>query len=332
MQYDNLDLAVNRQNILNNPLAIEKAQTQLNLSQTYFTNQQIADFFNVSMPTIERTITENRTELERNDFVVLRGKKLSEFADLHPDFFATIKNDGRKTTNLAVSTVRTVLNFSMLLKTSERAQEIRSKMLDIVIEVLQEKTKGNTKYINQRDTSYLEQSFREATERKEFTGALNKYVNMNAYKYAYFTDEIYKVIFKEKSKEYKALLKLNKDENLRDTLYSEVLVLIASFEAGLAYEIELKYNELERQLDRKEVDIILERFAAHPLQKPLIDDARTKMASRDLSFRDIIHQGISEYINPLNQAEFEKFLGEHSKSLQEQVNDTIDVFKRLKDK
>ena len=39
----------------------------------------------------------------------------------------------------------------MLLKTSSVAQELRSKILDVTVEVLQEKTKGNVKYINQRD-------------------------------------------------------------------------------------------------------------------------------------------------------------------------------------
>ncbi|MBF7056577.1 DNA-binding protein [Weissella confusa] len=329
---NDFDQAINRQNILNNTVAVAAIKNSYSMSNDYFTNQQVADFFSVSLPTIERTIAENREELTRNGFIVLKGKDLTNFQDANPNFFATINNDGRKVTNLAVSSVRAVLNFAMLLKTSEKAREVRSHILDIVVSVLQEKSQGNTKYINQRDTNFLEQSFREATERKQFTNALNKYVDMNAYKYAYFTDEIYKSIFKEKAKEYKKLLQLDSKESMRDTLYSEVLVLIASFEAGLAYEIEQKSTDENRKLTKDEVDIILHRFANHPAQKPLLDDARTKMASRDYGLRSILHDNISEYINPMNQAEFEKFLGEKSKSLQDQIDANIEIFKRLKDK
>ncbi|QEA34498.1 DNA-binding protein [Weissella soli] len=329
---NDFDLPINRQNILNNVVAVEAIKNSYSISTEYFTNQQVADFFDVNIRTIERTIFENRIELENNGFTSLKGRKLTEFLQDHPDIFATDKNVGRKVTNLAVSTVRTVLNFAMLLKTSEKAREVRSRILDIVVSVLQEKSQGNTKYINQRDTNFLEQSFRETTERKQFTNALSKYVDMNAYKYAYFTNEIYKAIFKEQAKEYKKLLQLNLKEKIRDTLYSEVLVLIASFEAGLAYEIEQKSIDKNSKLTREEVDKILQRFANHPSQKPLLDDARTKMASRDYGLRSILHDNISEYINPMNQADFEKFLGEKSKSLQEQIDTNIDIFKRLKDK
>ncbi|MCT0023943.1 plasmid segregation protein ParM [Weissella confusa] len=329
---NDFDQAINRQNVLNNTVAVEAIKNSYSMSNDYFTNQQVADFFDVNIRTIERTISENREELEYNGFLSLKGKKLTEFQQEHPDIFVADNIVGHKTRNLAVSSVRTVLNFAMLLKTSEKAREVRSRILDIVVSVLQEKSQGNTKYINQRDTNFLEQSFREATERKQFTNALNKYVDMNAYKYAYFTDEIYKAIFKEKAKEYKKLLQLDAKESMRDTLYSEVLVLIASFEAGIAYEIEQKSTDENRKLTKDEVDIILQRLANHPAQKPLLDNARTKMASRDYGLRSILHDNISEYINPMNQAEFEKFLGEKSKSLQKQIDANIEIFKRLKDK
>lgn len=329
---NDFDQAINRQNVLNNTVAVEAIKNSYSMSNDYFTNQQVADFFDVNIRTIERTISENREELEYNGFLSLKGKKLTEFQQEHPDIFVADNIVGHKTRNLAVSSVRTVLNFAMLLKTSEKAREVRSRILDIVVSVLQEKSQGNTKYINQRDTNFLEQSFREATERKQFTNALNKYVDMNAYKYAYFTDEIYKAIFKEKAKEYKKLLQLDAKESMRDTLYSEVLVLIASFEAGIAYEIEQKSTDENRKLTKDEVYIILQRLANHPAQKPLLDNARTKMASRDYGLRSILHDNISEYINPMNQAEFEKFLGEKSKSLQKQIDANIEIFKRLKDK
>jgi hypothetical protein len=47
----------------------------------------------------------------------------------------------------------------------------------------------------------------------------------------------------ENAKEYKQILKLAEDDNARETMYAEVLNSIASFETGLAYEIEKRSNE-----------------------------------------------------------------------------------------
>jgi hypothetical protein len=56
------------------------------------------------------------------------------------------------------------------------------------------------------------------------------------------------------------------------------------------------------------------------------------MASRDLAFRDALHLQLKEYIAPLQADEFERFLGEKSKELQERLEEAKDVMKRLKDR
>jgi len=63
-------------------------------------------------------------------------------------------------------------------------------------------------------------------------------------------------------------------------------------------------------------------------------DAKTKMASRDLCFRDALHEKLKAYIKSVPKADFERFLGEKSKSLEEQLSDPdiLAVFKRLKDR
>lgn len=66
--------------------------------------------------------------------------------------------------------------------------------------------------------------------------------------------------------------------------------------------------------------------------EPLLHDARTKMASRDLNFRDALHTQLEEYIAPVSEEDFEKFLGEQSKSLEKQIQEHRDIFLRLKDK
>ena len=325
---------VDRQNILNNTYALKKTEELLPLGgyfwrKTYwFTKSDVATLFNVDIRTITLYLTNYEIELKNNGYHVLKGKDLKEFRE----YFAKEIDLPTKTTNLAVFNYRSVLNIAMLLAESEKAKEIRTKILDIVIDVLVEKTGGHTKYINQKDANYLDQSFKEETERKKFTNALNYYVEMNAYKYSYFTNEVYKAIFKENAQEYRGILNLSNREKIRETLYSEVLLLISCFEAGIAYEIENKYNELGRKLDKEEVNMIIKIFTNHPAQKPYLDDARTKMASRDLGFRDALHFNLESYVTPLNEEDYEKFLGEKSKDLELQIKEHREVFLRLRDK
>ncbi|NMU70313.1 DNA-binding protein, partial [Vibrio parahaemolyticus] len=134
--------------------------------------------------------------------------------------------------------------------------------------------------------------------------------------------------------EYKKILKLAEKDKIRETMYSEVLTLIASFESGIAHELERQSINLGRPLTQKEAELLFASFEQHPLFRPLITDARTKMASRDLCFRDALHEKLEAYIKSVPEADFERFLGEKSKSLEEQLSDpeTLAVFKRLKDR
>ncbi len=177
-------------------------------------------------------------------------------------------------------------------------------------------------------------AFQEENYRKQFTDALDKYVDGNQWKYGRFTNLIYQSIFHENASEYKKILKLAEKDKIRETMYSEVLTLIASFESGIAHELERESISLGRPLTQKEAELLFASFEQHPLFKPLILDARTKMASRDLCFRDALHEKLEAYIKSVPEADFERFLGEKSKSLEDQLSDpeTLEVFKRLKDR
>ncbi|MOA56526.1 hypothetical protein D3C78_1805220 [compost metagenome] len=65
-----------------------------------------------------------------------------------------------------------------------------------------------------------------------------------------------------------------------------------------------------------------------------MNEARTKMASRDLCFREALHEKLETYIQAVPEGDFERFLGETSKSLEERLSDPelLAVFKRLKDR
>lgn len=326
-----------RQNILNNRYALQAAEQHLQLGgvvfqgQTVFTKQQVMALFEVSDATVERYISNHGEELKGNGYQLLKGKTLKEFKDLVD---VSLINEGNKAPLLGVFSFRAVLNLAMLLTESERAKAVRSRLLDIVMDVLAERTGGHTKYINQRDEHYLMASLQDESYRKQFTDALDHFVVEHQWKYVRFTNLIYQCIFRENATEYRKVLKLAAKENIRETMYSEVLTLIASFEAGIAHELELEFKRLERKLSMQEVEALFGRFESHPLFKPLILDARTKMASRDLGFRDALHHKLEAYIQSVPEADFDRFLGETSKSLEDRLSDpaTLAVFKRLKDR
>jgi len=181
---------IERQNILNNRYALERIQKYVGLPAILFegeywlTKQMVADFFEVDISTVDRYLEKHADELQHNGYVLMRGKRLKNIR-LE---FAPVINVGSKTTQLGLFNFRSFLNLAMLLVESDKARQLRSKMLDIVIDTINQKTGGNTKYINQRDTDYLTSAIKEPKYRKMFTDALNQHIDMGNYKYAVYTD------------------------------------------------------------------------------------------------------------------------------------------------
>ena len=190
---------------------------------------------------------------------------------------------------------------------------------------------GRHEYINHRDEDFIQSAFIEENYRKQFTDALKDCVDMGNFKYAIYTDKIYVSIFREKSQEYRRVLRLDNCANVRDTFYSEVLDIIASYECGFADVICQACTEKGQKLTSWEVDSLFSRFEAQAHWKPLIEKARNKMASRDLAFRDALHLQLQEYVTPLQRDDLQFFL-EKSKELAERLEEAKDVMKRLKER
>jgi len=337
MNKDLTSSTISRQNILNNNYALEKVELHLALggitwkNERIFTKIKVAQLLEVDIRTIERYLEHNNEELVKNGYKVLKGYEFKEFKDYVSDIDV---GDMLKTPTLGVFTFRAVLNLTMLITESKKAKAIRSKILDIVIDVMAQKSGGHTKYINQRENGYLPASYKEYSYRQEFTNALDHYLDMGKHKYAIYTNKIYTIIFLENATEYKKILDLKQKDSLRDTLYSEILNVIASIENGLVADMKKEYEKLGRKLTSKELNILIENIANNEYLKPGIEDARVKMASRDLCFRDALHDKLENYIQSVPQSDFDKFLGETSKSLEERLSDpeTLAVLKRLKDR
>lgn len=325
---------IERQNVLNNRFAIEHIQKTLDITgmmfdgEYRFTKKMVADFYEVEERTIERYIENYSSELSANGYFLCKGKRLK---DLKLQF-APVINVGSKTTQLGLFNFRSFLNIGMLLAESEKAKALRSAILDIVIATINEKTGGGTKYINRRDVNYIPAAITEENYRKNLTSAMNQCVaGHKTYKYSQVTDYIYKAAFKENAKEYRNVLSLDSKDNVRHTLYAEVLLVISSFENGVGATIQQRFKENGgRLLSMEEVKAIVNELAEHPMQKPYLNDARTKMASRDYSFRDAYHGNIAEYLKAVTPEEYERFIGEKSIDFDNILAENKDVLKRLK--
>ncbi len=329
---------IDRQNILNNPFALEEIKKASGLEGIFFDGEvkfikdQVASFFEVDPRTIDRYLEKYIDELSKNGYEVIRGKRLQDLKLAIKSGYVGDINVVDTIPQLGIFNFRSFLNLAMLLVESDRAKILRSAILDIVIDTINKKTGGATKYINQRDEDFVINFMRGEDFRREFTDALSQYVDLGKIKYPIYTDKIYRSIFKENSQEYRQILKLHSKENVRETMYSEVLLLISSYEYGFAEVLKKEYNKLGRKLKQFEVDKLFEEFENQKLWVPQIQDIRTKMASRDLGFRAALHIRLQEYISAIPTKDFERFLGEKSKDLSDRLEEMKDVFKRLKER
>lgn len=340
MSKDLTSSQIDRQNILNNKSALSEIQRQTQFQgiifedKLCFTKTMVATYFDVEIRTVERYVSEYQSEFEANGYEILKGKRLKDFLQCIDDQDVpdiNVGNISNKTPQLAIFDFRTFLNLSMVMVESPAARTLRQIMLDIAIDTINQKAGGSTKYINQRDQDFIGAFLQEENYRREFTDALHDYVSMGNAKYGIYTDKIYQSIFKEKAAEYRQVLKLSAKERIRDTFYSEVLTLISSYECGLAEMIKTQSEQLGRPLNNWEVSDLFEAFEKLPMWKPLIVSARTKMASRDMALRDAFHFQLEEYIKPLENEEYEKFLGAAGDELEKLMEENQDVLLRLKE-
>lgn len=340
MKKDLTTSEIDRQNILNNPYALANIEKVAGIKGIPFENktvvlkEQVAKFFEVTVRTVENYLEHNESELSKNGYEVVAGNRLKELKKAIQDMDDPETDFGiiKKTARLGIFDFRAFLNLAMLIRESWRAVLLRKAILDIVIDTINLRTGGGTKYINQRDEDFIHSLFIEENYRKQFTDALRDCVGMGNFKYALYTNKIYVSIFKEKAHEYRKILKLEQRENLRDTFYSEILDLIASYECGFADALQQERQKKKKKLSHWEVDALFTEFEKQAHWKPLIEKARNKMASRDLAFRDALHLQLQDYITPLQRDEFERFLGEKSQELSERLEEAKYVMKRLKER
>ena len=338
MAKDLISSSLARQNILNNRYALQEIQKAVGVTGVLFENEyrftkrQIADFFEVTERTIDNCLEKYEKELAKNGYEVIRGNRLIDFKLVVSKLFGNEIDFVTKVTVLGLFNFRAFLNVAMLLTDSEKAKNLRSVILDIVIDTINKRTGGSTKYINQRDDDFVVNLLKGEDYRREFTDALRDYVDMGNFKYMAYTDKVYKSIFKENASEYRKILKLETNENVRQTMYSEVLDIISSYETGFADQLKSEWARLGRKLTSRETDELFNRFEKQKLWEPLREKARVKMASRDMCFRDALHANLEDYIGSVPKEDFDRFLGEKSMELDKRLEEYKDALKRLKER
>jgi len=145
---------VDRQNILNNPYALQEIEKATRIKgipfegKTVVLKEQVSAFFEVTPRTIDNYIEKFGEELRQNGYEVLRGNRLKSLKleisrqGVNETDFVT------KTTALGIFGFRAFLNIGMLIGESERARLLRQMILDIVIDTINQRSGGGTKYIN----------------------------------------------------------------------------------------------------------------------------------------------------------------------------------------
>lgn len=119
--------AVDRQNILNNPYALQEIEKAAEIKGIAFEGrrvvlkEQVAAFFEVTPRTVDNYIEKYGEELRQNGYEVVRGKRLSELKMLISENGANeTAFVNKKAPLIGLFDARAFLNLAMLMTESER--------------------------------------------------------------------------------------------------------------------------------------------------------------------------------------------------------------------
>lgn len=99
---------LDRQNILNNEMAIEEIQNTTKIktvfwnNKHYFTKVMVADYFQADVRTVERYLNSYAEELSANGHELLKGKIMDEFIEAYNTTFAADINVARKIRSISI--------------------------------------------------------------------------------------------------------------------------------------------------------------------------------------------------------------------------------------
>lgn len=134
-----------RSKAVENELAIAKMQMVKELllldGTELATTEMVANYYDVEVDTIKKVISRNKEELSFNGYKLYKRLEIEEILKGHNvTLEKAIPNRG-----MNLFTKRAILNVGMLLRDSEVAKELRSRLLDIIHDA--DKSIGNTQTI-----------------------------------------------------------------------------------------------------------------------------------------------------------------------------------------
>ncbi|MBU7316078.1 hypothetical protein [Paenibacillus oleatilyticus] len=211
------------------------------------TVEMAANYYEVGYEAIKSILKRHRNEFnEYNELKSLKGKELKDFKGSvqgEPDL-----RNLETTSILTLITRRGLLRIGMLLTESEVAKSIRNYLLNVE-EFAPDEIK---RWAVEREISKLER--RLLTDSiQEFYVALSD--KDDQFKYAKFTNLVYKVLWDTDAKHLKEVYGIEKNELLRDAFSTEDLKKVVKVERAIAgmLNVDFNYNEIkERLMNNKE--------------------------------------------------------------------------------
>lgn len=208
------------------------------------TIQMASIYYEVPNDAVESIIRRHRTEFnEYGEIKVLKGKVLAEFKSLRHD-------DGafKGINSLTLITRRGLLRIGMLLTESEVAKSIRNYLLNVE-EIAPDEVRqwAIEREISKRERRLLTDSIQEfyiATSSMD-----------DKFKYANFTNLVYRVLWDTDAKHLKEVYGVEKNELLRDAFSTEDLHKVVGVERAIAgmLNVDFRYDEIkERLINKKE--------------------------------------------------------------------------------
>lgn len=125
------------------------------------TTDQVANYFKVELGTIKMQLHNNRDEFEKDGMMNLSGKETKEFlvsnSILLTNFKGYFMAEGQRFANRnnILFSKRSILRMGMLLRDSEVAKEIRTRLLDIIQDVEKEQPQIINNVVNEIRTEQM---------------------------------------------------------------------------------------------------------------------------------------------------------------------------------
>ena len=311
-----LESDIDRQNILNNPFALNDIRESLGIKTLFFENKywlitrQVAQYFEVDIKTIQRCLDLNEQELRQNGYEIFTEERLRIAKKMYVSDINVLELDIR-TPTLGMFDFRAFLNIAMLLQQSEKAKELRSLILNLAISSINKRV-GDATFINQNAQAY--KNIKQNYDQKYNTKLINDLkdcVEMSNTKYIYFNYKIYQFLFLEKAKEYRQLLDLKNKQKSIDTHYHEILTHLATFETDFAQEIQENFEINKSKLTKEQVEDIFNKLTKRDRFEPILDSARYIISSRDSILRGVDHQKLLDYKKPLTIDTYLEYINEN---------------------